>query len=93
MTASAAFAHQAATDVKMSVDSIRQSNDDMQARISTLEERTPVYDGAMRWIPSILEYVVWIESLAKHAGLDLGGRQMPALPTIVTDYLKRTGSL
>ena len=57
-----------------------------EVRIRQLEERQPLYDACILWIPRAIEYIVWVETLAATHGIDLGGRQMPELPAIIREH-------
>jgi hypothetical protein len=91
MAQSAAIAHQAAADVKMSVDSLRAMNEELRERVDQIESVIPRYEAMMEWIPPMLDYAVWLEMIAKEGNLDLGGREMPQLPKVVMDHIKRNG--
>ena len=76
----------ATRDYKDSVDALRVQIDDNRARIITLEKGVPLTEAFIFWVPKVLEYVIWIEKMAKNANVDLGGRQMPVLPKVLVDH-------
>jgi len=76
----------ATRDYKDSVDALRVQIDDARSRLNVLEKGVPLTEAFIAWVPKVLEYVVWIEKLAKKANLDLGGRQMPVLPRVLVDH-------
>ena len=76
----------ATRDYKDSVDALRVQIDDARARLNALEKNVPLTEAFILWVPKVLEYVIWIEKMAKNANLDLGGRQMPVLPRVLVDH-------
>ena len=76
----------ATRDYKDSVDALRVQIDDARARLNALEKNVPLTEAFILWVPKVLEYVIWIEKVAKNANLDLGGRQMPVLPRVLVDH-------
>lgn len=73
-------------DYKNSVDALRVQIAATDRRLNELEGVRPLYDAFVLWVPKVLEYVVWIETLAKSTGLDLHGRAMPPLPATLVKH-------
>lgn len=85
MTDHAKDARTSVRDIKETVTALRLNLESTNDRIVQLERRQPLYDACVLWIPRAIDYIVWIETLATQHGLDLGGREMPALPEVIRD--------
>lgn len=83
----AANAIAAMQDFKNSVDALRLQIGFSDRRIHDLEKVRPLYDAFILWVPKVLDYVVWIETLARASNLNLKGRAMPPLPEALKEHL------
>lgn len=81
----------ATADFEKSVAALRLQIDDKEERLQQLEHVRPLYDAFILWVPHVLEYIVWIEKLAKSSHVDLGGREMPPLPRVLGDHFRKRG--
>ena len=73
-------------DFKNSVEALRLQIGFSDRRVADLERVRPLYDAFVLWVPKVLEYVVWIETLARAGNLDLKGHSMPPLPEALADH-------
>lgn len=92
LQASLTDARSSVSDLRNAMDSLRSMNDDLSARVDAMEEIRPIYDAFMAWFPLGVEWMTWIEQVARKADLDLGGRQMPAVPEPLIPYLRNLNS-
>lgn len=88
-TAHAESSAEATKDYKDSVDALRVQLESTNMRLRELESVRPLYDAFVLWVPRVLEYVVWIETLAKRNSVDLAGRQMPQLPQALIEHFSQ----